>query len=260
MKNVSTSPSRDPFRAPRPRGKRGFSLIELIAVIAILGILAVVGGGEISSAWKRQKVQSASTDIKVLIQRALPEMQRRGMPVFVQVGPVVMSGGNPSYLPIYLIGDADQDGAVGATCKNPPAGKLGCPDLLIDQYNIVITGVTGTMGIAGVNQEFSLSSGAVNKVESTLWSGSDPDPTIPTSWTVPLLISCDFQGRAVNPASGRQITGPATLVLTHVDFVRGSLMPPTRYVISINPVWSVRVMKQTSSTPITAPTWETQNG
>ncbi len=231
--------------------------MELIAVVAILGIIVLIGGGEISKTWKRQKLQSASTDIKVLIQRALPEMQRRNMPVFVKVGPLETAG-TASYLPIYLIGDADQDGAVGAICKNPPPGALGCPDLLIDQYNIVVTGSTGTMGITAVDQEFSLSVADTTRVESTFWSGSD-NIIKSTAWTTPLLLRCDFQGRAID-SNGRQITAPATLTLTHVDIVRGSLGPPTRYVISINPVWSVRVMKQINATPSDPATWVTQNG
>ena len=239
-----------PFARPRlrvlPRSRRGFSLIEMLAVVAILAIIAILGGGEISRAWKRQKLQSASTDIKVLFQRALPEMQRRNMPVFVQVGPLVTAGA-AKYLPIYLIGDANQDGAVGLFCKD-----VGCPDLLIDQYNIVVTGLSGTMGTTGVNQEFSLSEVAVDQVESTLWSYNLTDQATPR------FLMCDFQGRAiVDPAHGRQIAGPASLVLTHVSVVNGALMPPTRYVLTINPVWSVRVAKQIKDA---TNTWVTQNG
>ncbi|HEX5855875.1 MAG TPA: prepilin-type N-terminal cleavage/methylation domain-containing protein, partial [Thermoanaerobaculia bacterium] len=102
-----------PLAHPRlrvlPRSRRGFSLIEMLAVVAILAIMAILGGREIAKAWMRQKTQSASTDIKVLFQRALPEMQRRNMPVFVEVGPLVTAGA-AQWLPIYLIGDADQDG------------------------------------------------------------------------------------------------------------------------------------------------------
>ena len=68
---------------------------------------------------------------------------------------------------------------------------------------------------------------------------------------------CDFQGRAIDTVAGRQIAGPATLVLTHVSVVNGGLMPPTRYVININPVWSVRVAKQIK---VDATNWVTQNG
>src|SRR5450759_3703424 len=224
--------------APRPRGRRGFSLVELLAVLFILGIMFIVGGREISRAWKRQKVQSASTDIRVLFQRALSEMQRHGMRTFIQVGPLVTAGA-AQYMPIYLIGDADQDGAVAAFCQNPVPPAKGCPDLLIDEYDIKAN--------TGVDQEFSLSELDVTWVNSTLWSDNS------TSWNNKRAIMCDFQGRAIamkpgtaptDPVStGTQLAAPATLVLTHVGVVNGSLMPPTRYVITINPVWSVRVMK-----------------
>jgi len=233
--------------------------MEMIAVVAIIGIVFVIGGSEISRAWKRQKLQSASTDVKILFQKAYSEMQRRNIPVFVKIGPLDTTTAPPAtYLPIALIGDADQDGAVtGVPCRNPTLPALGCPDLLIDQYNIVVTGATGATGVTGVDQEFSLSVTDTTKIDSTFWSGSDPDPTKSTDWTLPLLLMCDFQGRAIDPASKSQISAPATLTLTHVDNVRGSLMPPTRFVIGINPVWSVRVTKQIKDA---TNTWVTQHG
>jgi len=237
-------------RAPRRHGRRGFSLVELMVVVAIIAMLVAVGGGEIARAWKRQKLQSAAGDVKLLFQRAFVEVQRRGYPVFVKVGPLVTAGA-VRYMPIYLIGDADQNGVAGAFCRNPVAPAKGCPDLLIDEYDIVVHGLSGTMGSTGVDQEFSLSDLDVTKVISTRWSDNTTD------WLNPRLLMCDFQGRAIDTLTGRQIAGPATLVFTHVNVVNQTLQPPTRYVISINPFWSVRVVKQIKDS---TPAWVDQNG
>jgi len=215
-------------------------MVELLLVIVIIGVVFVIGGGEIARAWKRQKLQSASGDIRVLFQRAYSEVQRRGMSTFIQVGPVVTPGA-PSYMPLYLVGDADQNGVLAACFANPPT--VACPDLLIAEYDIKAT--------VGAGQEFSLSELDVTQVKSTLWSDNS------TSWGNPRVLMCDFQGRAIDTLSGRQIAGPATLVFTHVSVVNQALMPPTRFVVSINPVWSVRVVKQIRDS---TPKWVNQNG
>jgi type II secretory pathway pseudopilin PulG len=226
--------------------------VELLVVIFILAVLFVIGGREISRAWKRQKVSSASTDIKVIMQRALPEMQRRGMVTFVKVGPLTTSG-SAQYLPITLIGDANGNGAIDAFA-NPPT--VAAPDLLIDEYDIIVTGQTGVKGTTGVNQEFCLSTINTSQIQSVLWSDNT------TAWANARSLACDFQGRALDVGTGRQLAGPATLVFAHVDVVNGSFQPPTRFVLTINPVWSVRIQRQTTSGDPTSPTavWVDQVG
>ncbi len=162
------------------------------------------------------------------------------MATFVRVGPLV-NNASVRYLPIYLIGDANANGAIDAFA-NP--ATVANPDLLIDEYDIMVIGETGVKGVTGVSQDFCLStddatpSANLSEIQSTLWSNNT------TSWSNPRALMCDFQGRAVDIATGRQIAGPATLVLTHANMVVGGLLPRTRYVLSINPVWSVRIQKQ----------------
>ncbi|MBK9063468.1 MAG: prepilin-type N-terminal cleavage/methylation domain-containing protein [Acidobacteria bacterium] len=234
------------------RGRRGFSLVELLVVIAILAIVFIIGGGGIARAWKAQRFQSASTDIKVLMQRGLPEMQRRNMVTFVRVGPLVNTAA-VRYLPILLIGDANGNGAMDAAA-NPPT--VASPDLLLDEYDIVVTGKSGIKGSTGVSQDFCLSTEDITKIQSVRWSSNSTD------WTVGRAVMCDFQGRAIDVTTGRQLAGEATLVLTHVDVVNRSYKPATRYLLSINPVWSVRVRKQTTVDDPTDPTavWVDRQG
>lgn len=168
------------------------------------------------------------------MQRALPEMQRRNMPTFVRIGPLVNAGG-VQFLPITLVGDANGNATLDAFA-NPPTGPN--PDLLIDEYDIMVVGQTGVKGVTGAAQEFCLSDADVTQIQSVLWS----DNSLP--WTNARAVMCDFQGRAIDVTTGRQLAGSATVVLTHTSVVNGSLDPPTRFLLSINPVWSVRVQKQ----------------
>ncbi|HEX7671321.1 MAG TPA: hypothetical protein VF395_17120, partial [Polyangiaceae bacterium] len=175
-----------------------------------------------------------------------------------------VTAGAARYMPLYLIGDANGNGGIDPFA-NPPTGAN--PDLLIDEYDIVVKGLSGTKGTTGVDQEFSLSDVGETLVGSTLWSDNSTD------WNNKRAIMCDFQGRAIamtvgatpppDPVSkGAQLVAPATLTLTHVGVVNRSFRPPTRYVITINPVWNVRVIKQISASENSDGTfnWVTQDG
>ena len=210
------------------RGGRGFTLTEAVVVVAILAILFVVGGREIAGAWKRQKLQAAATDLKILMQRAIPEMQRRNMQTFIRIGPLVTASG-AQYLPIYLVGDANANGVLDGFAN---------PDLLIDEYDLVVVGVTGVKGITGATQDLCMSVVATNEIQSLNWSANG------TSWATARAIMCDFQGRAIDVTTGRQLVAPASVVLTHTGVVNNTLLPPTRFVLDVNPVWSVRIRKQ----------------
>src|SRR5258706_10419621 len=75
-------------RTVRSRGRpswseRGISLPEILVVVALFGILALIGGMPFLASLKRQRLGAASANLQGFCQRALTEIQRRNVVVFL---------------------------------------------------------------------------------------------------------------------------------------------------------------------------------
>lgn len=69
------------------KNKKGFTLVEAIAVVAIMGILATVIGGLVTSgttAYMRQKENSAAKDLGTIVQNEIKQMIYNATEVYLQ--------------------------------------------------------------------------------------------------------------------------------------------------------------------------------
>jgi prepilin-type N-terminal cleavage/methylation domain-containing protein len=201
--------SKDRARA-RGRGGRGFSLVELLVVLAVLGLTLTIAGTEVIRTIKRSFLRSTSQQIQLLASRAQLEAQRRSAEVFLRIGP--FGSGPGGTIPVELWADADGDAAFDST------KDLRLEQILLDPARI------------------SLSTAATNQIQTANWSNDTDNST-------ERLLACNTFGRTMNPATGLQIAGTATLSVTHADMVVNTLQPRLNEQLRISPAWSVETLE-----------------
>ncbi len=206
--------------------RRGFTLMEALVVVAIIGFTVALAGMGVLRTLKRNQLNSTVQSVQLLANRAYLEMQRRGAMTIVRIGPAQpwTAGGPDGFLPVELWVDVNNNGTI-----DPGT------DLLLETLQLVITDRRTGDNV----QQISLSTSAVDQVESANWSANG------VSRSVARVLACDTFGRTVNPATGLQVPAMATLSITHADMVTGRLTPRRNYQLRISPAWSVQVREAT---------------
>jgi prepilin-type N-terminal cleavage/methylation domain-containing protein len=221
---LSLRSSRRPLhRSPR----RGVSLVELLVVLAVLLFIFAMGGVLIGPPLRKARLAGAANDLTVLIQRAIPEgrTQRGGQGLFIYLK------GTPSTRVFELIADTG-GGAGGDFVFQDPAGGA-TPDSVIRTV-----------------QPLRLPDGIV------FYNLPAPYDNCWSNWGVSgtnFVLGLDFQGRTIGPGAmgvdafgtavgipGRQISGLASVNLTHADMASGAMTPLVVHRVTIGTVWGVR--------------------
>ncbi len=206
--------------------RRGFTLMEALVVVAIIGFTVALAGMGVLRTLKRNQLNSTVQSVQLLANRDYLEAQRRGTMTILRVGPAQpwTVAGPDGFVPVELWVDVNGNGAI-----DPGT------DLLLDTQQLVITDRQTGDNV----QQISLSTTAVDQIQSANWSANG------TSRSVARLLACDTFGRTINPATGLQIAGLATLSITHADMVAGRLTPRRNYQLRISPAWSVQIQETT---------------
>ena len=221
---------RSKVRALRTRSRRrGFSLIELLIVVAILGLILAIAGAQVSKTFRRAKVDTVADTVRNFIQDAAGQVQKQNLPVFIVLSRVTSPA--PGFYRLQAIADSGATASAldGPVYNTKPVGDPAndaTKDTIVAQYD-----VPGEIALSGT-------SAAVPQIESTFWSVNTLD-------TASRTLLCDFQRRAIDPGTGRQIVGVATLSVSHVDMLQatGMLKPLINDQIRINPIWSARILR-----------------
>lgn len=204
--------------------RRGFSLVELLIVLVILGLVVGIGSLEAYKTWQRTRLTAAATSADQLFRRALTEMQQRNRVTFVRLRSQ-LSG--PNLLELWA---DDGDVAFDATKDT----LIQTVELAVGNAGIELRGFTGADDLAATPPVYKDDVAFATRN----WSNNAAD-------TTERFLMCDFQTRAVNPSTGRQIAAPAFMRMTHQGMVAGTLGPRVVFEIRVGAVWNVTTSRAT---------------
>jgi prepilin-type N-terminal cleavage/methylation domain-containing protein len=195
--------------------QRGFTLVEALVVVLIIGFLAALAVVQVNKAWQRSRLEGEAGTVQSFLQSAYTFMVNNRAPVFVRL---VVSATGATVLAITQ--NSDGSGTVFASHTFPDFVSLSTTDP-----------APGVLDAA------------------TVWPcGACPPATCTIGPGTPGVLECDTMGRAMDTSCSppQMVSGVQSLILTHVDMVRGSLQPRVVYTIQIPPVWKARLLKAVS--------------
>lgn len=204
---------------------RGVSLIELLAVLAILLILFTLAGILIGPPLKKARLAGAASSVANLAARLPIESQRQAQ----GQGAAVFLKANTAGRKFELV--ADTVDAIAAA-PNAPDGRYQDPtgspaDALLDEA------ATVRLPVGIVFYDFD--AGAPYDNCWTRWGDAGGGNYV---------LGIDLRGRTIDE-DGVQISGPASLNLTHVDMTGASptVTPLTVYRLTFNSLYGVRMTR-----------------
>ena len=197
-------------RRQRPRG---FSLLEVLIVVALIGIAAMIGFGQFSATFKRQRLVGSSAEMKTIAQSVRTTGQNRNAMAFLRIAPANPDGTIPIQVLIDSNGNSQLDVGTDAVTREyslPADLNLASPD------------PDGPGPASSWDQWVAR-------------AGNDH------------YIACDFLGRTIDPVSQTQVVRPLTLELTHDDMISGRLTPQVTWTLTVNPVWNAALAQRLGS-------------
>jgi len=217
---------RSSVRALRRSPRRGVSLIELLVVLAILLLVFAMAGVLIGPPLRKARLAAAANDLTVLAQKAAIEArtQRGGQGLFIFLK------ATPGTRVFELVADTGGAASGGDGVFRDPDGGGSDADS-------VITAVQALRLPDGI-VFYDLPAPYNNCWSNWGTSGSN------------YVLGVDYQGRTVGPGvpaagltpaiPGRQISGLASVNLTHADMASGAVTPLIVHRVTIGAVWGVR--------------------